>query len=69
MRSRNKFSMSVAEVDGIDRHQMLVISASCVTKDAGYASELIAAAVRFVEQDHHLDAQLIDVERDLLDGD
>lgn len=68
MRLRNKFNVSSAEVGGIDRHQTLIIGLSCVSKDAGYAAELIDAVVRFVEQ-QHLDAELVDVERDLLDGD
>lgn len=68
MRLRNKFNVSVAEVDGVDRHQTLVIGVSCVSNDATYASELIDALVRFVEQQQHLDAELIGAERDLLDG-
>jgi uncharacterized protein YlxP (DUF503 family) len=44
-----------------------VIGVSCVSNDATYASELIDALVRFVEQQQHLDAELIEAERDLLD--
>jgi uncharacterized protein len=69
MRLRNKFNVAVAEVDAIDRHQSLVVGISCVSKDASYAAELIDAVIRFVEQQQHLDAELIEVERDLLDGD
>jgi len=72
MRLRNKFNVSVAEVDGVDRHQTLVIGVSCVScvsNDATYATEQIDALVRFVEQQQHLDAELIEAERDLLDGD
>jgi uncharacterized protein YlxP (DUF503 family) len=69
MRLRNKFNVAVAEVDSVDRHQSLVIGVTCVSNDATYASELIDGVVRFVEQQQHLDAELIDAERDLLDGD
>ena len=68
IRLRQKFNLSVAEVDGIDRHQTLVIGMTCVSKDAHYAVDLIDAAVRFVE-DQHIDAELVEVERDLFDGD
>ncbi len=67
MRLRNKFNVAVAEVDGVDRHQTLVIGVSCVSKDASHASEQIDAVVRFVEQQQNLDADLIEAERDLLD--
>ena len=49
---RQKFNLSVAEVDGIDMHQTLVIGMCCVSKDASYAQELIDAAVRWVEAQH-----------------
>lgn len=66
-RMRQRFNLSVAEVDGIDRHHVLVIGMAGVSKDAAYVGEQIDAAVRWVE-DQHVDADLIDVERDLLDG-
>lgn len=69
MRLRNKFNASVAEVDGADRHQTLVIGVSSVSSSASYAAEQIDAIVRFVEQQSHLDAELVEVEQDLLDGD
>jgi uncharacterized protein len=68
MRLRSKFNVAVAEVDGVDRHQTLVIGVSCVSKDASHASEQIDAVVRFVEQQQNLDADLIEAERDLLDA-
>ena len=67
MRLRQRFNLSVAEVDAIDVHQTLVIGMSCVSGDASYAGELLEAAVRFVEH-QHVDAELIGVERDVVDG-
>ena len=61
---RQKFNLSVAEVDAIDVHQTLVIGMACVSKDAFYAENLIDAAVRWVEV-QHIDAELIEVERDM----
>jgi hypothetical protein len=66
-RLRQRFNLSVAEVDGIDRHQLLVIGMASVSKDVAYVEEQIDAAVRWIEG-QHVDADLIDVERDLLDG-
>ena len=64
---RQRFNLSVAEVDGIDRHQTLVIGMTCVSKDYSYAEELIEAAVRWVEG-QHIDAELVAVEREMIDG-
>ena len=64
---RQKFNLSVAEVDAIDVHQRLVIGMTCVSKDSSYAEELIEAAVRWVEG-QHIDAELIEVEREMIDG-
>lgn len=66
-RLRQRFNLSVAEVDGIDRHQLLVIGMAGVSKDVAYVEEQIDAAVRWID-DQHVDADLVDVERDLLDG-
>jgi uncharacterized protein YlxP (DUF503 family) len=66
-RLRQRFNLSVAEVDGIDRHQLLVIGMAGVSKGAGYVEEQLDAAVRWIEG-QHVDADLVDVERDLLDG-
>lgn len=68
-RLRNRFNVSVAEVDSVESHQALTIGISCVSKDVGYAADLIDAAVRFLAQDHRLSAEMIAVERDLLDDD
>ena len=48
-------------------HQTLVIGMTCVSGDASYASEMLDAAIRFVEH-QHVDAELIEVERDVMDG-
>ena len=64
---RQKFNLSVAEVDAIDVHQTLVVGMTCVSKDASYAEELIEAAVRWVEG-QHIDAELVEVEREMIDG-
>ena len=64
---RQKFNLSVAEVDAIDVHQSLVIGMTCAGKDSSYAEELIGAAVRWVEG-QHIDAELIEVEREMFDG-
>lgn len=67
MRLRQRFNLSVAEVDAIDVHQTLVIGMTCVSGDRAYVGQQLDAAVRFVDQ-QHIDAELVEVERDVLDG-
>lgn len=66
-RLQQKFNMAAAEVDGVDMHQTLVIGFACVSNRAGHADEMLDAAVQYVEH-MHVDAELVDVERDVLDG-
>ncbi len=63
-RLQQKFNFAVAEIDGIDQHQRLVIGMACVSKDANYASEMIDNALDYVES-RSFDAELVRVERDV----
>ena len=65
-RLRQRFNLAVAEVDGMDRHQTLVIGFTCVSNEAAHAAEMVDAAVKFV-QSQHIDAELIDVESEIID--
>ena len=65
-RLRQRFNLSVAEVDAIDRHQTLVIGFTCVSNEAAHAAEIVDTAVKFVER-QHVDAELVDVEREFID--
>ena len=64
MRLRQRFNLAVAEVDGIDQHQRLVIGMACVSNQFTHATEVIDKAIAFVDA-QHIDAELIDVERDV----
>lgn len=66
-RLRQRFNLAVAEVDGLDEHQRLVIGLTCVSNDAAHASEMIDAAIRFAASPH-INAELVDVEREIIDG-
>ena len=65
-RLRQRFNMAVAEVDALDRHQTLVIGLTCISNEAAHVSEMIDSALRFA-QGQHVDAELIDVQRDIID--
>ncbi len=66
-RLRARFHVAVAEVDSNDIHQRLVIGIGYVSNRYGHASEVIDAALRFIESSH-FDIQLIDISREVIDG-
>ncbi len=67
-RLRQRFNVSVAEVDGLDTWQRLVLGIACVSNNGGHASEMIDNVVAFAKG-QRLDAELIDVQREVIDGD
>lgn len=48
-RVRNKFNVSIAEVDGQDRLQNAVLGVACVSNSMEYAHGQLEAVVRFIE--------------------
>ena len=50
-RIRNRFSVSVAEVDHNDLWQRSVLGMAVVSTATNHANEVLSKAVRFVEQD------------------
>jgi hypothetical protein len=47
-RIRNKFNVSVAEVDNHDRWQMATIGLCCASNDNRHANEVLSRVVEFV---------------------
>jgi hypothetical protein len=64
-RLRNKFNISVAEVDQLDSWQVGVIAAVVVSNDRDTVHRLLMRVVRWVEESR-LDCDLIDYEIELL---
>ncbi len=46
---RNRFNVAVAEVDALDKHQLIVIGIACVSGSAAHAQEQLDAVIRFAE--------------------
>jgi len=57
---RNKFNVSIAEVDTQDMHQTLTIGIAVVSSNASQAQKLIDEIIRFMEE--HANAELTTVE-------
>ncbi len=61
-RFRQRFNLAAAEVGAMDEHQRLIIGIACVSNAYSHAEEMLDRAVAFAGN-HHLDAELVDVER------
>ena len=57
---RQKFNLSIAEVDTQDIHQTLTIGVAVVSTDRNYAQQMIDEIVRFVEE--NAEAELVEIE-------
>ncbi|GIW16706.1 MAG: hypothetical protein KatS3mg063_2559 [Tepidiforma sp.] len=66
-RLRSRFNASVAEIDALDAVGLAVIAAAVISNDPRHADEQLQAIVAAV-QDWRLDAELVDLETELLDA-
>lgn len=66
-RLQNRFKVSAAETADNDSWQIATIGAACVSNDERHATQVIASVVSFVRNER-LDAELLDVETEIIDG-
>ena len=64
-RVRNKFNVSVAEVDTHDRWQLATIGICCVSNDNRYTNEVLSKVVDFVINGH-FEVEILDYEIEIL---
>ncbi len=63
----NRFNVSAGEIDDHDSWQMAVIGVSCVSTDERHANQVLASVVSFIRSER-LDAEIVDVETEVLHG-
>ena len=66
-RLRDKFNISVAEVDTLDQWKTVAIGISCVSNDGRHANSMISNVVHYLERISG-DLELLDYEVEILDG-
>lgn len=59
-RVKNKFNVSIAEVEDLDLHQSIVLGVACVSNSTRHASSSIQSVIDFIEQ--NAEADIISVE-------
>ncbi len=61
---RNKFNVSIAEVDAQDLHQRIVLGFACVAGDTAMADSMIENIMNFIESNS--EGEIIDIQKELL---
>jgi uncharacterized protein YlxP (DUF503 family) len=67
-RLRDRFNVSIAEVEGQDTIQQGVLGLSCVNTASTHAQETIDSVVRFIESEIVGRAEVVDVQTEVLGG-
>ncbi len=62
---RNKFAVSVAEVDDNDQWQLATIGIAYISNDSRHANEVISEVVKFISNGR-FDAELLDYETEII---
>lgn len=62
-RVKNKFNVSIAEVEDQDIHQSIVLGFACVSNDNAHADQVIDTVIAFIEG--NTEGEIINVEREL----
>ena len=47
-RVRNKFNVSIAEIDGLDKWQWATLGVACVSNDARFVNSMLSSIVDFI---------------------
>lgn len=61
---KNKFNISVAEVDEQDSHKTAVIGFACVTNETAHANSIIDKVINFIE--NNTQAEVEDTFKEIL---
>ena len=67
-RLRDRYNVSVAEVEQHDDFQGAVLGLSCVNTAAGHAQETIDSVIRFIESEIVGRAEVVDIQTEVLGG-
>ncbi len=63
-RMKNKFNISVAEIDEQDNHKIAVIGFACVTNETSHANSMIDKVINFIE--NNTEAEIEDTFKEIL---
>ncbi len=62
-KTKNKFNVSISEVDEQDIHQTIVLGLACVAGTVSHADSMIDSILTFIE--NNFEAEIIEVHREI----
>lgn len=62
-KTKNKFNISISEVDEQDIHQTIVLGLACVAGTVSHADSMIDSILTFIE--NNFEAEIIQVQREI----
>ena len=66
-RVKNRFNVSIAEVDNNDSWQMATLGITCVSNDSRHVNEMLSRVVQFIQRSR-VEAVMADYEVEMLSG-
>ena len=67
-RVRQRFNVSIAELEGQESWQMATLGLCCVSNSVGHATETLSEVVRFIEQEILGEAEMVECQTEVLAG-
>ena len=64
-RVKNRYNVSIAEVDDQDLWQLLTLGITCVSSSGPHANEMLSKVVDFIQQSK-IDAEMLDYEIEII---
>lgn len=61
---RNKFNISVGEVEEQDTHRIIVLGLSCVSTNSSHADSMLDNVINYMES--NMEGEIVGIERELL---
>lgn len=61
-KTRNKFNVSIAEIEDQDVHKSIVIGLACVSNDNAHADQILDNVIKFIEA--NTEGEIILIERE-----
>lgn len=59
---KNKFNVSIAEIENLDMHQSIVIGIACVSNSAKHSNSCIQNVIEYIEQNTEAVIEKIEIE-------
>ncbi|HHY20043.1 MAG TPA: DUF503 domain-containing protein [Firmicutes bacterium] len=61
-KTKNKFNVSIAEIEGMDTHQIIVLGIGCVSNDTKYVNSVLDEVINFIETNTEAEVVTVDME-------